>query len=754
MPREHTPIELEPQPGTVSGLGSIIESTLLRFMQRAVNSAAGLLSEVIEIGFEVFLEAAEEALVDVNRPMIQRLISYLPSDSPLLPYLQAMLAPTSQAGFFSLGGFASTMGSSAAGSLLNILLRPVGYEADSLLHTARLDPAAAISAVWRGLMSEADLSDQLQDLGWSPSMIDIWKGIIKPLLSEGDIITLWLRGHIGESAARVDLHQRGFDDTQIDNLVTASRPLLGSQDLWNLYHRDLIDVNKFMEELRHRGYTPEQITQIIQLGWQLLGAGDLVELWRRGLLSNVELVARLRDHGYTEERTREIMEVGRPLTAREDLVNLFWRGELDDYTFAERLLQFGYTDAQIAEVLKLTQRIPGPADLISMAVREAFRPDLIEQYQYLAEYPAEFGEWMKKQGLSEEWAQRYWVAHWALPSLTMAYEMYHRRIIEEGDLDRLFAISDIAPFWRDKLKSAAYTPLTRVDVRRMFGMGVLDRTDVYNSYLDLGYSPENAERMTQFTERYESTEDREQTKADILSAYRAGILSRDAAKEQLTGIGYPEEWVEYYVLLEEWKAYQDLLKQEVDILQDQYIDGVLTRTDVFALLGEWNLPSAQIENYLEQWDIAKRHQLSLPTASQLDGFLQDGIITEDAYRAQMRARHYEEEAIAWYLAQVRVAIAEKARTEEEAARTEEQRVRTAEVKTTYDVETADLDLQIAELKTALAETRVLLNTVTDPELVEELLKQVDELTVAIQRLAEDKARVKLAYTQELKGLQA
>jgi hypothetical protein len=122
------PIELEPAPGTVSGLGGIVESTLLRFLQRAINSATETLADVLRFGLQIFLEAAEQALIELNRSMVMEVIERLPPGNPVVPYLQDMLSGTSQAAFFSLGGFASQIGSSAAGNALGILLRPLGYE--------------------------------------------------------------------------------------------------------------------------------------------------------------------------------------------------------------------------------------------------------------------------------------------------------------------------------------------------------------------------------------------------------------------------------------------------------------------------------------------------------------------------------------------------------------------------------------------------------------------------------------------------
>ncbi|GAH58877.1 unnamed protein product, partial [marine sediment metagenome] len=47
-----------------------------------------------------------------------------------------------------------------------------------------------------------------------------------------------------------------------------------------------------------------------------------------------------------------------------------------------------------------------------------------------------------------------------------------------SELDSLFMATDIMPWWREKLKAISYNPLTRVDVRRVFKMGIVSEEQV------------------------------------------------------------------------------------------------------------------------------------------------------------------------------------------------------------------------------------------------------------------------------------
>ncbi|GAJ24007.1 unnamed protein product, partial [marine sediment metagenome] len=115
---------------------------------------------------------------------------------------------------------------------------------------------------------------------------------------------------------------------------------------------------------------------------------------------------------------------------------------------------------------ELAYQIPPVADIITMAVREAFTPAIAARFGQYEDLPAPYVEWVQKKGLSKEWAERYWAAHWSLPSPQQGFEMLHRGVIGEGDLNMLLRALDVMPFWRDKLTQIAYRPLSRVDVRR------------------------------------------------------------------------------------------------------------------------------------------------------------------------------------------------------------------------------------------------------------------------------------------------
>lgn len=453
-------------------------------------------------------------------------------------------------------------------------------------------------------------------------------------------------------------------------------------------------------------------------GWQILrrdsGKAGLMMEHARGM-------------GYPEDAIAGIGEVVRPRLSPEELLRDMYLTGAGAGGVQEEMFRRGYTDKDVDAATRLARLIPGPGDLIRMAVREAWRDDVARQWGYDADFPAPFAEWMRKQGDVDGWAQKYWRAHWELPGLSTVLDILYRvPEFDEADLDTFLRISDIPATWRDYIKRTAYRPLTRVDVRRMYGMGVLARDDVKRSYLDLGYNDTNAERMTEFTVRYETEEDRAATKADILSFLNVGAISEAEAVTWLRGIGYPENLASYLVARELMKAEQKRIAQQVKHIRNLYVHQEITVTEASARLAAIGVPAGEIAQLLDEWQIDREAKVERPSRATLDRLFKQDVISQEEYYEGLHALGYQDRYKDWYVDSILRQKAEEARMEEERARKEQEGIRTRRIKSDYQVTKARLDVDIAEVQGAVSETQLALR--------ERQIRYREELRIATEAL--------------------
>lgn len=357
----------------------------------------------------------------------------------------------------------------------------------------------------------------------------------------------------------------------------------------------------------------------------------------------------LKKYGYSDEMI-DLHFISRYRLYNEETIReLYLRKVLDADQMFMRMRELGYTDTRIHEIIQSWEVIPGPQDLFTMVAKEAFEPDMVSTIGLGDEFPEDQVEWLQKQGISKDWAIKYWYAHWDQPSIQMGFEMLHRGVIDFATLDMLFRAIEMPPFWRDKLTQIAYTPYTRVDVRRMHDMGVLNDQDLIQAYKDLGYDDDKAYNMAVFTLRYNEQNDRDLTKSQITKAYINGLMNKTDAIELLKKINFPEAQAEFIIALEEYD--RDIEYQEASIknIGERYVNRLLTESEARVRLNSMNLPSTRITLLIDRWKIDLYEDQKLPSKSDLGKMLKNKVINDDQYLRQMDLLGYNFQYANWFL---------------------------------------------------------------------------------------------------------
>lgn len=366
--------------------------------------------------------------------------------------------------------------------------------------------------------------------------------------------------------------------------------------------------------------------------------------------------AQLKRHGFNEQQIDNIILSFYRTTDENTVRQMFLRGILDNDGMYERMRELGYTDTRIKEIVQTWQQLPGPGDLFTMVAHEAFEPDIYKKLGLADEFPTEQIKWLEQQGISEAWALKFWIAHWEQPSIQQGYEMLHRGVIGDDDLEILFKAVEIPAYWRDKLKAIAYAPYTRVDVRRMHDLGVIDDEGLIRAYMDLGYDAEKAGKLAEFTIKYNLDTEKQLTRSAILDSYHNDLISKTDAKGLLTAQGYSDDLAEYYIELEDFNIQTELQNTQIAVIEDRYLLSQITENQARGQLNALGLRGTKIDTLLESWKITEYKYAAIPSKSELDNFLVKGIINEGRYREMMKRHGFSTEVTGWYLADLQAEL--------------------------------------------------------------------------------------------------
>lgn len=408
-----------------------------------------------------------------------------------------------------------------------------------------------------------------------------------------------------------------------------------------------------------------------------------------------------------------------------------WRTGQSLETLRDELQRRGYSEADIGAMFRVLEQIPNPPDLVRMAVREAFSPDAIARFQLHADFPAAFGEWMEKQGFSAEWARAFWAAHWELPSATMGMEMLHRGEIEPADFALLLRMLDVAPYWRSKIEAISYTPLTLVDARRMYQAEVIDRERIIKVYKARGYTEQDASAMADWVQREYAPEDKALAKSDVLDGFRRGLLTQAEARNALVSLEYPGWAVDFYIEREQAKLADEIEQRKTAVIQKRYTKHLISATQARQQLAALELPSGEIDTFMDLWTASIAEQTEKPGVSKLEEFYTNAVITADDLAAELRAENYTDRYIQWYLRNLDAEARKRADAEAERARKEQERLETARQKTRYEQDLARINVDLALQRQRIVAAQSALNaTLTDVQILA-LQDQVEQIDAEI-----------------------
>ncbi len=412
------------------------------------------------------------------------------------------------------------------------MARPFQYETAEKHRTLRIDAATATTLQQRKKITDELYKGRMYSEGYADSEIEHYYNSRLPYPAFQDIIT-WAR-YQGDPYNPKELAWSKFnispDDWELWEFLSVQR--LTTQQIQSLYVRDIFDITRADDEFARLGWRRDDMPALHNLAYEIPNAMLIMQGRLMQEKSEDEISDGILKAGIHVDYALDYANAILTKPATEDIIAYELRRDPSLSNLGTELRRIGIHPTYNELYKELAYQIPPVADIITMAVREAFTPAIAARFGQYQDLPPAFVEWVGKKGLGKEWAERYWAAHWSLPSPQQGFEMLHRGVIGEADLNMLMRALDIMPFWRDKLIQIAYRPLSRVDVRRMFALGVLDVSGVRKAYTDIGYNDYNANLMTEFTIRYTEGIETRRKEAEEQAEERAEEAKDKAAQKE------------------------------------------------------------------------------------------------------------------------------------------------------------------------------------------------------------------------------
>lgn len=399
-------------------------------------------------------------------------------------------------------------------------------------------------------------------------------------------------------------------------------------DLMELLRRGEITPEDFGKQTAFYGHKPPAQELYKQLALRLPSFDMLFEMARRGLIPLEKVQAELAKLGYDPDILKALPGIQWRKFEPETLRQAYFRGLIPKDEFTRRAGTLGYTpeDANILE--ETSWVLPPPQDIVRFGVREVFTPEIARKFRQFEDYPPQLTEWGNKIGMSEDVLKLYWGAHWDLPAPGQGFDMFHRGIISQDELNTLMRALDIMPFWRDKMMDLTFRLIPRRTLPRLRRQELITEGDLQTRFQKLGY-PEQDAKILAASATLDAEKSRPKlTRAELQDAYAHDKLSKRLFEDALEAEGYDKKAIAYFFhkaelkkqkldLAEETAAAGTAARKAKELTKSDILtgleDGLIEQKEAIALLGELGYDETEITYYINKilFDIDRKSRLML-----------------------------------------------------------------------------------------------------------------------------------------------
>lgn len=294
---------------------------------------------------------------------------------------------------------------------------------------------------------------------------------------------------------------------------------------------------------------------------------------------------------------------------------------------------------------ELYTEYPGFQDVISFMLRDVWDPAVVASAGLDAEfdekYTADARRYGDIAGLTPDLARLYWRAHWRLPATGEVYEMVRRlrpgRVppnlqFTQADGLKLLGVNDVAPGYRERLMALSYRPLSRLDAKRLYYLGVIDQAEVAEVMADEGNPPAQSQLLARGI-RQERI--KQYLSGSEAQHYLKDGLGRDQYRAFLTSQNLPLEDRDEIVSRLDLRKRAARTEACVKAIRKRYLTGEFGTGDAIATLLAAGVDQGAAEALAAQWGCELVNRGKAVGASVLCKWATAGLISSAEYAARL-----------------------------------------------------------------------------------------------------------------------
>ncbi len=307
------------------------------------------------------------------------------------------------------------------------------------------------------------------------------------------------------------------------------------------FRQNVISTDKWFDGMRKLGYRDEYIQYELQTLWKVPTKTDLIDAYRAGLLLDTELYKHIRRMGYNELDAKMIYHL--------------W---LEQAKNPEKKA----TQSMILESYRLG--VVGRQEALNMLIDLGYRPKVAEVMLNLedAKQAAELQK-LNVQVILENLKDGYITAQQAINQLLALG-------VDSAKAYTLVQLTEAKVRGPERLK------LSKSEIINLYEYGIISEQTAIDWLQRLGLPGYAALDLLRLADLKQNEKVKEASRSAIIDAYRLGLLSRHAARQQLINLGYSEGAADLYLALADAKEELSAHEYEVKAIVLNVVEGYIS----------------------------------------------------------------------------------------------------------------------------------------------------------------------------------
>jgi hypothetical protein len=338
--------------------------------------------------------------------------------------------------------------------------------------------------------------------------------------------------------------------------------------------------------------------------------------------------------GVTADRFQVILDnTGEPISPGE-LLTLWRRGKVSDDRLEQALRQSRVRNEWFPELQELGIQWPSWSEFL-----DAYLEGQVEEGQARALYA--------KAGGDPELFELLFNTRGQAPTPNQALDLLNRGIIAErgrGPEATSYEQAFLEGPWRNKWLDVFLALRTYIvpprSVRPMVAAGAWTVQRGMEELAKSGVPSDTAQAILEEATAGKLATEKDLVKADLLAAYRDGLMEAPQAEQSLQELGYDQGEAQLILAIEDHRWEQSFRTALVTRIRTLYTSGKITEEEAQAALAKLGLAGKAAAKYLALWDAARETPYASLTESQVRAAAKAGIVTPDYYRSWLTDHGY------------------------------------------------------------------------------------------------------------------